>query len=98
VPATSHDQAEWRYCTKCHAMFYNGYAQKGACPGGGGHFAQGYGFVLPHDVPGTPTQQTDWRYCRKCHVMFYDGYEQKGLCAAGGGHWAQGYMFVLPHV
>jgi hypothetical protein len=41
-------QYHWRYCNNCHVMFYDGYAQKGLCPAGGGHWAQGYMFVLPH--------------------------------------------------
>ena len=90
-------QDSWRYCDKCHIMFYDGYADKGSCPSGGGHQAQGFMFMLPHDVPGTPTDQNLWRYCDKCHVMFYDGYANKGVCPTGGGHQAQGFMFVLPH-
>ena len=78
-------------------MFFDGYPDKGSCAGGSGHGAQGYLFVLPHDLLASGNNQPDWRYCGKCHVMFYDGYEQKGRCAAGGGHWAQGYNFVLYH-
>ena len=55
VPGTSTTQTEWRFCNKCHAMFYDGYGEKGTekgqCPAGGGHMAQGYGFVLPHELP-----------------------------------------------
>jgi hypothetical protein len=31
-------------------MFFNGFPAKGACPapGGGGHVAEGFNFVLPH--------------------------------------------------
>jgi hypothetical protein len=95
-------QAEWRFCNKCQAMFFNGYPEKGVCPAGGGHQAAGYNFVLPHDVSGPG--QTAWRYCQNCHAMFYDGYAQKGHCpaasgphAAGSGHVAAGYHFVLNH-
>ena len=90
-------QTQWRYCDKCHAMFFDGYADKGHCPAGGGHQAQGFMFGLPHDIPGTPTAQDNWRYCGKCHSMFYDGFADKGHCAAGGGHAASGFMFILPH-
>lgn len=90
-------QDQWRYCTKCHALFFDGYANKGRCPAGGGHRAQGYNFVLPHDVAETPKAQGAWRYCAKCHEMYFDGYPQKGVCPAGGGHAAAGYVFVLPH-
>ncbi len=48
VPGTASAQTEWRFCNKCHVMFYDGYEAKGTCAAGGGHVAQGYGFVLPH--------------------------------------------------
>jgi cytochrome c5 len=90
-------QQDWRYCQKCHSMFYDGYPNKGNCAAGGGHDAQGFMFFLPHDLAETPTAQGAWRYCQKCHSMFYDGYPNKGNCAAGDGHDAQGFNFVLPH-
>ena len=43
-------QDNWRLCSKCGAQFFNGAQQKGRCPGGGGHAAQGFNFVLPYDV------------------------------------------------
>ena len=48
--------ADWRYCDKCQAMFFDGYPTKGVCAGGA-HNAQGFNFMLPHDVPG-PGHQT----------------------------------------
>jgi hypothetical protein len=87
----------WRYCDKCHVMFFNGYTSKGNCPAGGGHEAQGYLFELPYDNPPSATVQGSWRFCDKCSVMFFDGYADKGHCPAGGGHQSQGYMFALPH-
>ena len=110
VPETPTAQAAWRYCNKCHAMFFDGYPDKGACPAGGGHKAIGYVFVLPYNVPETPAAQAGWRYCGRCHAMFFDGSPDKGLCqghplpgftpggpARHGGHESKGYMFVLPH-
>jgi hypothetical protein len=95
---TKHTQTNWRRCRNCHALFYNGYPDKGHCPAGGAHVAEDtFRYNLPHDVPGTSTAQTDWRFCNKCHAMFYDGFTDKGVCAAGGGHVAQGFNFVLPH-
>jgi hypothetical protein len=70
VPETPTAQIAWRYCMNCHAMFFDGYPDKGACPAGGGHKALGHVFVLPYDVPETPTAQAAWRYCTKCHAMF----------------------------
>lgn len=61
VAATATAQASWSYCNNCHSMFFNGYPTKGLCPAHmvpgphgpvrGGHVAQGYNFVLPHDTP-----------------------------------------------
>jgi hypothetical protein len=92
---TKQAQAAWRYCNKCHAMFYDGYPNKGRSAAGGGHRAQGFNFVLPHDVPPRGVVQVAWRYCDKCHAMFYDGNPDKGRCAGGGGHTVAGFNFVL---
>ena len=90
-------QKNWRYCEKCHAMFYDGYPNKGRCPAGGGHSAEGFTFVLSYDIPETGNAQAHWRYCQKCHAMFFNGYPVAGVCAAGGPHQAQGFKFVLQH-
>jgi hypothetical protein len=100
APGTPTAQKNWRRCTKCQAMVFNGYREKGRCAAGGGHRADtdlDSNYAIPHDIPGTPTAQTDWRFCNKCQAMFYNGYPAKGNCAAGGPHVAQGYGFVLPH-
>jgi cytochrome c5 len=91
-------QLDWRFCEKCHVMFFDGFPQKGNCAAGGPHVAQGFMFALPHDIAPVPQSQNAWRYCQNCHSMFYDGFPQKGLCPSNGqGHVAQGFMFVLPH-
>jgi len=97
-PLDPNAQSNWRYCDKCHVMFFNGFTGKGKCPGGGGHNAQGYNFKLYHDRAPGPNQQNNWRYCDKCFGMFFDGYPGKGVCPSGGGHHAQGYNFVLGHL
>lgn len=98
---SSNAQDRWRFCGTCWAMLYDGYPQKGACPGRSrGHTRETrfrHRFAVPHDIAGTATAQTQWRFCNKCYVMFYDGYQAKGRCTAGDGHSAQGYDFVLPH-
>lgn len=93
---TEKAQVNWRYCSKCYSMYWDGSADKGRCQAGGGHTASGFKFRLPHDMPGDGHNQTSWRFCQKCHVMFYDGFPGKGNCAFGGGHSAYGYNFVLP--
>ena len=95
--AVAATQDNWRQCRKCRVMFYNGFPNKGRCPGGRAHLAVGSNFILPHDISETPKAQSAWRFCNRCHVMFFDGYPQKGACGAGGGQFAQGFMFVLPH-
>lgn len=97
VPESTWAQQNWRYCQKCHMLFFDGYPDKGVCPGGGGHFAAGFNFVVPHDVAPSGPSQANWRYCHKCHTMFFDGYANKGVCAASGGHSAAGFNFVVTH-
>ena len=93
-------QADWRFCGKCHAMFFDGDpGNKGACPADGhNHEVHGFDFVLPHDVPESPNAQGAWRACNRCVALFFDGFPTKGVCDAGaGGHAAQGFVFVLEH-
>ena len=45
------DQGAWRFCQKCEVMFFDGFPNKGVCAAGGPHQAQGFLFVLPHDLP-----------------------------------------------
>ena len=97
--AQTGDQGDWRFCNKCRAMFWNGIANKGNCPAGGGHVAQGFLFSVHYDSnkAGTHQLQYDWRFCQKCMSLFWDGSANKGRCSAGGGHVAQGLMFGLDH-
>lgn len=48
IPGTDTAQAGWRFCGKCHGVYFDGDPDKGRCPGGGGHAAVGWNFVLPH--------------------------------------------------
>ena len=89
-PATY--QYSWRYCQKCHAMFYDGGASKGRCPARGAHVAQGLSFGMNFQSPAPAHSQPGWRFCEKCFVFFYDA-STKGICAAGGAHDAQGIVF-----
>jgi hypothetical protein len=91
------NQYSWRFCDRCFSLFYDGYANKGTCPTGGGHTASGLNYFIPYDTPETPKAQANWRFCNKCQVMFYDGYPDKGTCSGGGKHAAQGFNFTIPH-
>ena len=90
-------QRDWRFCSKCFGMYFNGGHSDGVCPTGGGHQAQGFNFVLPHDVNETAQAQGAWRFCSKCSGMFWNGAPSDGVCPTGSGHHAQGFNFVLPH-
>jgi hypothetical protein len=53
--APAETQGDWRYCDKCEVLFFNGAANKGRCPAGGGHEAQGFNFLLPYgNLPEIP--------------------------------------------
>jgi hypothetical protein len=96
--AINRGQAAWRFCFRCHSMYFDGSPGKGRCPAGGGHAAAGYVFYLPHERPGPLGGQDQWRFCDKCFAMFWSGDPaNQGRCPAGGGHNKQGYMFFLPH-
>ena len=89
------NQIDWRFCNKCNSLFFNGFPDKGHCPAGAGHVAEGLIFFLPHDIAELPTTQAAWRFCPKCHAMHFNGFPDKGRCPAGGGHAAAGFNFVL---
>jgi len=91
-------QAGWRYCIKCHSLFWpGGGSDKAPCAAGGIHAAAGFIFYLPYNLPGTPKAQSNWRFCDRCFGMFWNGYPDKGRCAAGGAHRVYGFDYVLPH-
>jgi hypothetical protein len=87
-------QYDWRFCSKCFGMFYNG-STRGRCPSGGPHVAQGFNFGLNHAASVPPSTQTQWRFCQQCFALFYNGGSSKGRCPVGGAHVAQGFNFNL---
>ncbi len=95
TPAQPSVQYNWRFCSKCFAMFYNASTQ-GRCPSGGAHVAQGFNFGLNYAATASSSSQTEWRFCQQCFALFYNGGSFKGRCPAGGGHVAQGFVFNLP--
>ncbi len=41
------EQADWRFCSKCSALFFDGFPEQGVCPAGGAHDkGQSFNFVL----------------------------------------------------
>lgn len=82
-------QSKWRYCAKCHSLFWNDPSAGSRCPAGGAHMAAGWNFFLPNDrqEAGPSVGQGDWRHCATCGTLFWNGYPFKGVCvgARGGG-------------
>jgi hypothetical protein len=93
------DQGGWRFCAKCHTMFFDGFPDnKGVCPASASHDAQGFIFNIPFDIPQSSNAQGGWRNCSKCQAMFFDGFpDNKGVCPAGASHAAAGPFFVPTH-
>ncbi|GAA3682297.1 hypothetical protein GCM10023081_20450 [Arthrobacter ginkgonis] len=59
IPPTATSQTDWRFCEKCHVMFFDDRRQgtpndqrKGRCAAGEVHKESGFKFVLPHKTPG----------------------------------------------
>ncbi|HUO72571.1 MAG TPA: hypothetical protein VMU39_17515 [Solirubrobacteraceae bacterium] len=94
-------QSAWRFCAKCHGLFFDGFPAKGVCPGGGGHAAAGLTFLLLHDVPPRQGYEIGFHFCEKCSLMFRPATGlgpapgDPGVCPKGSGHNAQGFRFVL---
>jgi hypothetical protein len=95
-PSEPNVQYDWRFCSRCFAIFYNG-STRGRCPSGGPHVAQGFNFGLNHAASVPPSSQTEWRFCQQCFALFYNGGSSKGRCPVSGGHVAQGFVFNLPY-
>jgi hypothetical protein len=100
------DQANWRHCYKCSALYW-GLSSTQRCPLGGAHdylypgVYLPYQYVLNHDIGQPPGEQDQWRYCFKCAALFYNGYAYQGrygLCPYDYtyGHTAAGFDYVLP--
>jgi hypothetical protein len=95
--STGPGQGDWRYCAKCKVLFYNGYPQKGVCPGDGkGHEAAGWNFFLYHDRPQRTHEEAGWHFCSKCNSLFYTRASNNSGCPADGkGHQLAGYKFLV---
>jgi hypothetical protein len=79
-------QVDWRWCSRCGGMFYNGHPTKGVCPAGGEHDGKtSWNYHINHtEVDPNAPGQDGWRWCGKCEVLHYAGL--KGVCPAGGDH------------
>ena len=81
-------QEEWRYCSKCHGLFFGGTPSAGStggvCPAGGAHNANASGnYILS---TGANVQgQMGWKWCSKCQGLYFAN-NPGSKCPAGGSH------------
>jgi murein DD-endopeptidase MepM/ murein hydrolase activator NlpD len=88
-------QDHWRYCLKCHGLYFAGNPGS-VCPAGpGGHITEGGNYTLSVNAL-SPVGQTNWRYCKNCKGLFFGA--SKGVCPANpAGHDATGSgNYALP--
>lgn len=92
-------QDNWRFCGRCHGLFFNGPEQQNhRCAAGSFHVPLGFNFVLPHSISEGPRIQSNWRFCGRCHGMFFNGPDRRNhRCPAGDLHDPLGLVFGLPH-
>jgi hypothetical protein len=78
-------QNNWRWCSKCQGLWYNGFPDNGHCPADGlQHISAGSGnYTLTIDAP-IAGQQDNWRWCSKCYGLFYNGSPTNGTCPTDG--------------
>ena len=99
--AQTGSQGDWRYCQKCHSLFYNGFDTSGVCPAGGDHVAQGWNFLLTYDaLERAKDQQYKWFFCPQCFAITWVGDRTgaRGVCpGAVRYHDWKGYHFGLTY-
>ena len=96
-PSVPAGQDNWRWCTQCMGLFFNGHATKGACPKtGGAHSAVLSGNYWLTDVG---QGQSNWRWCRHCEGLFFAGNNTLGVCPRNpkGHDGSQSGNYVLTH-
>jgi len=71
-------QGNWRWCTKCQGLFFNGQS-RGVCPNGSVHQVGGvYHYTLQTQFGG------DWKRCGFCEALFYS--KGTSRCPVSGAH------------
>lgn len=87
------EQSNWRWCSKCQAIFYAG--TNSACPTGGQHTGTSSGnYLMFYMAPGeTGLYQDGWGWCNKCSGLVYTKLPA-GPCPSGGSHTPGGTNYV----
>src|SRR5262249_6928513 len=78
-------QNDWRFCHLCTALWFNGNAFKGVCPGNGNgsHHLDGSG-DYKIEASSVAGGQSNWRWCHLCTRMWLNGHTFKGVCPGNG--------------
>jgi hypothetical protein len=103
-PAHAGVQDQWRWCSKCQALFYGGASHKGRCAAGGEHVGgpgTSYNYLPGHIEFGWQADgqfhQFNWRFCGRCLQMTYAGIET-GWCPGSGRHApTTSYNYAMVH-
>jgi hypothetical protein len=86
--ATKPGETDWRWCSRCQGLFYNGGSDIGRCAATKG----------PHSTTGSTkvyrlarigdsmVGEKGWKWCSVCQGLFYGGDATAGVCLGGGGH------------
>src|SRR3954452_19929705 len=77
-------QDNWRFCSKCFGLWFNGNPDNGICPAGGTHDVSQSGNYTLHISP--DPGQPGWRWCHKCEGLWFSENNVPGVCPAGGAH------------
>lgn len=72
-------QSQWRHCSACQVLFFDGFNHSGVCAATPGHSGEhtpdfGFNFQVSHDdevVDLFFSVQRGWRNCHKCQAMYY---------------------------
>lgn len=93
--ASAHFQKGWRFCEKCHGLFFAPNEGKSVCPAGGKHDGSKSGhYLLPID-DANAAGQDNWRMCKKCQGLFFDQNTDQNRCPKGGKHESQGSKYKV---
>lgn len=79
-------QDNWRYCKKCHGLFFGGIPKNATCAMTGAHDPEGsFNYTLIHNSD-EGRGQNNWRFCQKCLGLFFAGNNTNGKCPTFGPH------------
>ena len=96
-------QDNWRWCSLCQGLWFNGHLDNGVCPSAlGTHSWAGSGnYSLKFTIDGGQGQD-DWFWCGVCEGLFFDptpSTADVGRCpgsiVTGGGHFIGGQSYRL---